>query len=541
MVIFLNENGEIIKSFPVTVGRNSNRASDLLFVAPTNSALSSGTLYTAFRLPNGVELFGGLAKTENGNIPEPAVNLGELEGTEFTVWRQSLTNAVTKVQGTVSFTVYIQTETMLTSSTGSFLVERGTTIVFPDDPPPAANVWGEITSRLAELESDYSNLYPKVESLEGTVGTKPNTYAQDEALWGVVGARPNAFSRESLWWAVNALSDNQSALGESVRDDIERIEGEVALAQEEVNGVSAKTQELLSVFQRRLQNLEDANKGFSFFSEERDFSSSTRAPAKVLPFASVNEFGGINAPVIAVRSESPNILPISVLDLPEEYSNGVTYTPQKDGGVRVRGTINAASVFTLANIDLEPGSYIKSPTYIDNKGFSVVFPSEGYTEHGSRYWTSQEVCVVTKPARVQVTLQMRSIGESIDTVYYPIIAKGNNVADVTPYVMPMTPFVFTVPEAVLSLEGYGEGYDAENVNTVQFETQDDGSVKAFFVKRCEMVNGVIVPKSTHEKTEIPGLFEGDNFLRVVPNGIVTLVTNNGSNNTIGNITFDVGT
>ena len=324
MVIFLNDLGEaVLSSSPTTVGRNSSDASELVIVAPADSALRNAVVYTAFRLPNGVEVFGGLATDGAGNtVPAPAEELG-VETVEewgsFVAWRQRISSAVTSISGIVAFTIYCSTESMRTSATGTFEVTRAVRSFDPAD-SAAPDVWEQITVALSSLGADLEEVAGFVASntmkiaehdvaidanteqieanteqidanteqieantdaigtLRSNIGTLPNGYAAGDSLWGTLGDRPAQFRRRTVWEATNALSDAAYELADGLTELSDSVDLRV------------------DRLARDIANLEAANKGITYIERsERAFARSFSFPANALPFASLTEIGGVSS------------------------------------------------------------------------------------------------------------------------------------------------------------------------------------------------------------------------------------------------------
>lgn len=385
MVIFLNDLGEaVLSSSPTTVGRNSNDASELVIVAPADSALRNAVVYTAFRLPNGVEVFGGLATDGAGNtVPAPAEELG-VETVEewgsFVAWRQRISSAVTSISGIVAFTIYCSTESMRTSATGTFEVTRAVRSFDPAD-SAAPDVWGQIATAIAQIQDDLLALGGEVEALteelradvgdwsdpereenlraaveaaetdiaenaenieahgerieaneeaidelKANVGTRPMMagYTDSDTLWGVIGVRPASFRRSTVWQTASILVDSYANLSDSF------------------GALSGSVNSRLDSFGRELANLEAANKGLTFIERsERKFARSFAFPPSALPFATLNELGFVASTLSAQPLASGGL----------NYANGLTYSI--DGNrITLNGTVgNDGAYFELFYVE----------------------------------------------------------------------------------------------------------------------------------------------------------------------------------------------
>ena len=379
MVIFLNDRGEIITSAPTTVGRNSANAAEIVVVAPADSALANAVIYAAFRLPNGVELWGGLGE---GNQPIRAdvlpIYSPEAEAPAFKAWRIPVGTQVTSISGTVGYTVYAVTESMRTSASGTFQVERGTVIKVPTE-LPTEGAWEQIASTINTLASNLSELsdevagiaadvgekptdgYTGAETLWGAVadlyaayaeaeeritanteqieantdtigtlrsniGTLPNGYAEGDSLWGTLGDRPAQFRRRTVWEATNALSDAAYLLADGLTELSDSVDLRV------------------DRLARDIANLEAANKGITYIERsERAFARSFSFPANALPFASLTEIGGV--------SSNAKILPLIAQN---QTSDGLSFAfDEESEEITINGTAQNYALYFIYQVEDE--------------------------------------------------------------------------------------------------------------------------------------------------------------------------------------------
>lgn len=357
MIVFLNDRGEIITSAPVEVGRNSVNANELIIVAPADSALASAVVYTAFRLPNGVEVFGGLATDESGSsIPAPAdslgVNIPEGQERAFVAWRQPIGSNITKVSGIVGYTIYCVSENAKTSATGTFLVSRATTLDIPTT-LPTVGAWEQIATALAQVQGDVDEIEADVDEirssldsvsaqvvanstkitehglaietqgekieanedaiddLRANVGNRPAGYNSGDSLWSAIGARPAQFGRSTVWQAVHGLGDSYITLSDGL------------------GALSGSVNSRLDSFGRELANLEAANKGLTFIERSvRKFARSFAFPSSALPFATLNELGFVASTLSAPPLSSDGL----------NYASGLDYSIEGNR-ITLNGTV----------------------------------------------------------------------------------------------------------------------------------------------------------------------------------------------------------
>ena len=191
MIVFLDQNGNVITSSTDRIGRNSNDAS-IIYVVGYIPA--EATVYMTFTLPNGKTLFGGLAGQASGDdTPQEATYLLSLEG--VSAWRYVVPSSVTALSGVVDYDIYAQTESMRFSAHGTFTVAKGNPIVSPSDHP--SDVWDEISVKLSSLEASLEafsgfvgyedgesytkTLSQRIQDLENEIGESENDFTQNIA------------------------------------------------------------------------------------------------------------------------------------------------------------------------------------------------------------------------------------------------------------------------------------------------------------------------------------------------------------------------
>ena len=146
MLVFLDTTGAVTATAPSTTGRNSAAMSTIYIVAPISGA---ATLSLSFRLPNGDEVNPALADTVHN-----AVEI--LEGVPLPdnqrVWSYAIPSSVTRIAGTVTYTITTRTESMTGTGSGTFYVTPATTNTAPSAPTDG-DAWADLLAKLSELYS----------------------------------------------------------------------------------------------------------------------------------------------------------------------------------------------------------------------------------------------------------------------------------------------------------------------------------------------------------------------------------------------------
>lgn len=144
MLVFLDTTGAIVATAPKSVGRNSAAMSTIYIVAPISGA---AVLSLSFRLPNGDEVNPTLADTVHNaveilaGVPLPA---------SVRVWSYAVPSSVTRIAGTVTYTITTHTESMTGTGSGTFVVAPATTKTMPNT-APAPDVWDDILAELSKI------------------------------------------------------------------------------------------------------------------------------------------------------------------------------------------------------------------------------------------------------------------------------------------------------------------------------------------------------------------------------------------------------
>lgn len=184
MLVFLDTTGAVTATAPSTTGRNSAAMSTIYIVAPISGA---ATLSLSFRLPNGDEVNPALADTVHNAVE---ILKGVPLPDNQRVWSYAIPASVTRIAGTVTYTITTHTESMTGTGSGTFVVAPATTKTMPNT-TPSSDVWEGILSELSRIEDFASNTIgdTEVKTIDGErITTVTALLADLVALIGTDGA-----------------------------------------------------------------------------------------------------------------------------------------------------------------------------------------------------------------------------------------------------------------------------------------------------------------------------------------------------------------
>lgn len=144
MLVFLDTTGAVTATAPSTTGRNSAAMSTIYIVAPISGA---ATLSLSFRLPNGDEVTPALADTVHNAVE---ILKGVPLPDNQRVWSYAIPSSVTRIAGTVTYTITTRTESMTGTGSGTFYVTPATTKTAPSAPTDD-DAWADLLAKLSEL------------------------------------------------------------------------------------------------------------------------------------------------------------------------------------------------------------------------------------------------------------------------------------------------------------------------------------------------------------------------------------------------------
>ena len=210
MLVFLDTTGAMVATAPKSVGRNSAAMSTIYIVAPFPEA----TISLSFRLPNGDEVNPTLADRAYNAVNlfeeltlKPPANMG--------VWSYAIPASVTRIAGTVTYTITTTTGAFTGTASGTFNVTPATTKTAPNAPTDE-NAWEKLLSQLSELYSVEETILGNtpVKKLDGeTITTVTALLADLVALIGKDGAESPIGGSTTITTLLDWVKDEALRLG----------------------------------------------------------------------------------------------------------------------------------------------------------------------------------------------------------------------------------------------------------------------------------------------------------------------------------------
>lgn len=188
-----------------------------------------------------------------------------------------------------------------------------------------------------------------------------------------------------------------------------------------------------------------------------------------------------SAPVSAMDSAGANIIPFPYVGGASKTSNGVTFTVNPDGGIRIAGTnthttyveypliTTNSKVFDYDNITVSLYGSTSADIYVTVGGGGWSF---GEVKAGtSTILTNSRTTNVFSYALVRV-----KAGATVSATVYPMLNKGATALPYTQYFKD----TIEIPEAVRALGGYGWSVSEDVYNYIDYDKEQ-------FVKRVDKV------------------------------------------------------
>ena len=169
-----------------------------------------------------------------------------------------------------------------------------------------------------------------------------------------------------------------------------------------------------------------------------------------------------SAKVQSIKSEGANLIPYPYADGMSKTSNGITFTVNDDGSIYANGTATATTYFYIAK---KVGDIASTSV----NSLNSVKTIEGKTYKDCYFFDRDK----------NIMLQINS-GVTVDRTYYPMINYGSIAL---PFVQGKgTLGTTTIPEDIRSLEGYGEGYNSDYYNYIEWRNG-----RCYFVQNCKKI------------------------------------------------------
>lgn len=234
---------------------------------------------------------------------------------------------------------------------------------------------------------------------------------------------------------------------------------------------------------KRVENIETGLQEGSFVTDD-SVEYQKNVPQNALRYAELKSVGGMtyrdtatntlkDSPVTAVKSVGANQIPFPYLEN-TKTANGLTFTVNADGSIRIAGTATANTSFYLVGESSAQRKPIKAGTYTarltGSADIAFIIGIAGDNEYPA-YDYGRSISVAkdtTYYARLRVLA-----GVTVKATVYPMFNKGSTALPYSPY----TESTLPIPAAVQALNGYGQGINATYNNHIAWS--EDGTEKTY--------------------------------------------------------------
>ena len=546
-MVFIATSGGIIEaSVPSPVAQGSYLSNEIVLLAPFPE---SAMVTCAFVLPNGIRTAEAL--TDNTEYAMASIQIPSITetatGKQYAAWRYTLNGALTEFAGdvTVQFFVYHSTSRLATYA-ATFYVASGVDVILPD--PPDSNIYREILEAITALNLNNSVIVDQMQAeIERIEHEKVNrvipvdqtvVYAADPTgditiplsfdpdAYKVAGysnggvlktntptAALDATNKQYVDSAVGAVESVASDLSEQVSNNTQRITDSSERIDKNSERID-KNSERIDKNSKRITNLEKGITPDPFYTDD-GIALVKNVPANALPYAMVSMVGGMTR-------KSTNLWTLGDI------------------------TVNASPL--IRNISLPAGTYtislLATSTDTDSDICRILLKD---VNGGSYYWgcergvrASKTVTLNAALSRIEFDASSSSTASARDTATFTdiMLNKGSTALPYEPYFeglrsAPVTAIesvganltsTLPIPEAVQSLDGYGEGNPDNTTEYNSIEWDENG---VYCRKRGKNTNGAWVPLESPETTDISDIITLDNLFAVEGGGTVTMVNEHG--------------
>ena len=222
-------------------------------------------------------------------------------------------------------------------------------------------------------------------------------------------------------------------------------------------------------------------------------NSVKNVPINTSPCVEVSKVGGMtyidgetlkSAKVTKIESIGNNVLPFPYSSGSSKTDNGVTWTVNEDGSIRVKGTAEGdnSAFYLYSNKYVAPPGIKKGETYVVSPYVNNVLMS--FNVFIGDVQTLMTNGSVAEPGAIYQENYTGAIiyllvlkGNTVDTTFYPMINKGTVALPYRSY----TKRTLSIPSMVQALNGYGEGVNSACYNYIDWENR-------MFVKRVGCVD-----------------------------------------------------
>lgn len=251
----------------------------------------------------------------------------------------------------------------------------------------------------------------------------------------------------------------------------------------------------ISAFDKRISNIEAAvMPELVTPTVDKTVAHRKDVPENVLPFASINEIGGMSY-------KCNNLIPFPYVDT-SKTENGITFVVNDDGSVTANGTATKETFFKLKDVVLSSGTYYLSGNP-DGYSYTTFFMyvinlDDNITYKGNRMFEISDVKSCGVYIRVALDVEISN------QTFRPMLNEGETALPYEPYFTGLRDAKVTAIESVgINLIPFPyTGADAEN-GDAKITINDDGSITVNGTPTVAISTGIC---SLSVPTDISGIF-----------------------------------
>ena len=224
-------------------------------------------------------------------------------------------------------------------------------------------------------------------------------------------------------------------------------------------------------------------------------------PESVLPYASINEVGGMTR-------KCTNLIPFSYKDY-TLTQNGITFTPNSDGSIQISGTATAGVSYYLISestrAPIKAGTYILSLKGTADNNVTFIIGVSGDKEYNS-YVGDSPILTISKETTFYVRLRVAT-GATVNGTYYPMLNEGTEALPYKPYFEGLRSTKITRFESV-GKNLFGGEVLANKLVELSNATKDE--TKGTVAYTASAISGDVLYTDFKPKTQYTFIFYGRN-------------------------------
>jgi hypothetical protein len=423
MQLYYDGSGNLLQAIPEEVYQGSANANTVYFIGafPNNCVVA-----IAYRLPNGditeQQLLSLVTETELTNVQTPS-------GQSFNVWKRTLDKIVTENYGTATIQFFVYDgaananaqANALATQTYSFNVLKGVPYLLPDDLSTGSDLLTEILDALSAFGDVYEYRTEAVNA--ATQAQASATVASESATQAASSATAAAQSETNAQTAETNATQSATQAQDSATSALNSANAAALSAIQAQNAATQNAKDIDNIYTLLGATVTDEYPLSQAYSTREtadgnaDIIDGALTRVTKIQGATVAVDGTLkNAFFKGIRSTGKNLI-----KFPYSFTtytvNGITFTAQSDGGIKVTGT-TLAGVTAVRNLNRTP---LKGVNIASSNG--VVKAQNGFTISGGKDGVTVAVNAGNGLAYMYV-----SGGKTVDTVIYPMFQYGELTA-----------------------------------------------------------------------------------------------------------------